>query len=491
MCSCVVLGIALVCVAGPAASQAPTAAGIDFKAANFEANDGRVVAAQVANFKVPERHEENRTGGLNARAGVTLRVWRFTATGSEAGPPIVVLAGGPGGAAIGATRGVYFDLVQRFRAHGDVIIADQRGTGESKPSLACDTSADMAAGESLTIESWLEALRPPAARCARKWTKKGTDLAAFNSSESANDIEAIREAIGADQLSLWGISYGTQLALTYMRQYPDRVARAVLHGVLPPDGFPGLPKSRDKVLKNLAKLARKAQPALYPDLVGSLRTILADLADSPRDVVIDDPRGGGPVTVRFGEYELQFVLNLAVLGSRGLMRRLPAWIAAMESGDYAGPAAVGLELRRWSTTAMSMAVTCATGENPKRARKAAKQAPRSVTGAQPSIEDACDPWGVDPLGGETLEPVSSSVPVLLAAGTLDGTTPFADAKSVSRKLRNSHLLKLVGATHSDLVHGHADILEVVDEFLAGSVPSRKSIVLGWNFDLPTMRTEAR
>jgi len=477
-----VIAAALIVVAGPGAVDAASPNALQFAAATFAANDGRAVAAEVASFKVPERHERLLARTSTSRAQITLRVWRFAATGNATGPPILLLDGGPGGAAIESTRGAYFDMVQRFRAFGDVIVIDQRGTGESVPSLACNKAANMPTDELLTIESWLEALVSPAVRCARKWRSDGVDLGAFNNRESAKDIEALRLALGTEQLSLWGISYGTQLALTYLRQFPDRVARAVLHGVLPPGGFPGLPRNRDKVLKGLARLARQAQPGVYPDIVGSLRTILADLAASPRDVVVSDPASQAPVTVRFGEYELQFILNLLVLGNRPLMRRLPAWVVAMENGDFSAPATLGLELRRWHTTAMTMAVVCGTGESPKRARKAAKQAPGSVTGAQPSLGDACVPWGVDPLGPDELVPVSSDVPVLLVAGTLDATTALADAKAVGRKLRNSQLLKLVGATHTDLVHGHPDILEVVGEFLGGDDSSRSSISLPWDFE---------
>ncbi len=476
------IGAALIVAAGPGAAHASRPIALQFEAATFETNDGRTTAAEVATFKVSERHERLGTRAAESRARITLRVWRFAATGSAAGPPIVLLDGGPGGAAIEATRGVYFDMVQGFRAFGDVIVVDQRGTGESVPSLACSKSANMPADELLTIESWLEALRSPAVRCARQWRRAGVDLGAFNNRESANDIEALRVALGVEQLALWGVSYGTQLALTYLRQFPDRVARAVLHGVLPPGGFPGLPRSRDKVLKGLARLARQAQPGVYPNLVGSLRTILADLAANPRDVVVSGSAGQDPVTVRFGEYELQFILSLIVLGNRPLMQRLPAWVVAMEKGDFAAPASLGLELRRWQTTAMTMAVVCGTGDSPKRARKAAKQAPGSVTGAQPGLIDACAPWEVDPLGAAELKPVSSDVPVLLVAGTLDGTTSLADAKAVGKKLRNSQLLKLVGATHTDLIHGHPDILEVVGEFLAGQDLSRGSIPLAWAFE---------
>ncbi|NKB90469.1 MAG: hypothetical protein GKS06_19860 [Acidobacteria bacterium] len=250
----------------------------------------------------------------------------------------------------------------------------------------------------------------------------------------------------------------------------------VLLGILPPDGLPGLPKERDKVLKELSKLARQADPDRYPDVAGALRSILANLDDNPREVVVNT--GGRQDVVLFGKYELQFLTNLLVLGRRSLMEQFPDWIVEMQGGDFTNAAAASQFLRHWQTSAMSMAVTCTTGSNPKRVRKAAKQARRSITGAQPAVADACEPWAIGPLDGHPLTLTKTNVPALIISGTLDGTTPDGNAKALRRKLPKSHLLKLIGATHSDLLA--SIVLDAIDDYLGGaSVPG--SIPFDWSF----------
>ncbi|NKB90468.1 MAG: alpha/beta fold hydrolase [Acidobacteria bacterium] len=192
------------------------AASLNFKAATFFASDGRTADAEVATFGVPENRTED---GRQVRQ-IKLEVWRFAATGDSTAPPIVILDGGPGGAAIEATRGAYFDIVQRLRAFGDVIVADQRGTGVSSPALGCKQAANLAGAELLTIENWLAAIATPATKCAKGWRKKDIDLDAYSSAESAADIDAIRDALGVQQVTLWGVSYGTQLALTIWSSSP-------------------------------------------------------------------------------------------------------------------------------------------------------------------------------------------------------------------------------------------------------------------------------
>ena len=48
-------------------------------------------------------------------------------------------------------------------------------------------------------------------------------------------MEAIRKAVGVRKLTLFGISYGTELALAYARAHPDRVDRLILDSAVDPD----------------------------------------------------------------------------------------------------------------------------------------------------------------------------------------------------------------------------------------------------------------
>jgi pimeloyl-ACP methyl ester carboxylesterase len=141
------------------------------------------------------------------------------------GAALFDLAGGPG---LAATSGAdFFATIGRaHRLNRDVVLIDQRGTGESSP-LRCPE---------LELASALEPMYPSeAVRRCRKTLARHADLSQYNTRNTVADLEAVRTALGYAQVDLIGISYGTRLALAYIDEHPERVRAAVLFGVVPAD----------------------------------------------------------------------------------------------------------------------------------------------------------------------------------------------------------------------------------------------------------------
>jgi pimeloyl-ACP methyl ester carboxylesterase len=149
---------------------------------------------------------------------------------------LMVNPGGPGISAIdhlrsSATRyGV--DLRERF----DLVAFDTRGTGASSP-IDCHESLDAYFAADPTPETeaeWasaVDASRAVADECARKYA----DLLPFMSTrDSAHDMDLVRAALGEEQLSYLGFSYGTALGASYAGLYPERVRAMVLDGAIEP-----------------------------------------------------------------------------------------------------------------------------------------------------------------------------------------------------------------------------------------------------------------
>ena len=159
----------------------------------------------------------DRSGGLPG--SVSLRVARVEFAGRRA-DHLMYLSGGPGGAGIVEMIDVMVTvppLLERFTVLG----FDQRGTGASG-LLRCP---------SVERDGRLRSTRA-GARCAERL---GARRAFYTTPDSVADMEAIRKAVGAPKLTLFGISYGTELALAYARAYPQRVERLVLDSVVDPD----------------------------------------------------------------------------------------------------------------------------------------------------------------------------------------------------------------------------------------------------------------
>lgn len=137
--------------------------------------------------------------------------------------PVIYLEGGPGGAVLFSVEDF---LSHPLRENRDLILIDQRGVGFSLPSLNCYEAEE---GES----------DDPTGDCYQRLLDEGINLNAYNSRENAADINALRVALGYEQVNLWGISYGTRLALTVIRDFPEGLRAVAIDSVYPPeiDGF--------------------------------------------------------------------------------------------------------------------------------------------------------------------------------------------------------------------------------------------------------------
>ena len=148
--------------------------------------------------------------------------------------PIVWLAGGPGDDAI---IEIPLALAGKLNANRDVIFMSQRGTYTADPKLTCD-SVDRWAAETLNMPydapATGKAYAVATLECRRELAALTTDLGAYNSLESADDLEDLRVALHVAKWNIYGISYGTDQALTYMRRHPGGIRSVGIDGVFPP-----------------------------------------------------------------------------------------------------------------------------------------------------------------------------------------------------------------------------------------------------------------
>ncbi|MFQ3645363.1 MAG: alpha/beta hydrolase [Anaerolineae bacterium] len=152
---------------------------------------------------------------------ITLKVAILKTSAANPVAPIIYLEGGPGGSAI---TGVHGWLSSVLRSYGDIILFDQRGTGYSTPSLNCHEFDDDTISPS----------DDPEELCRRRLIREGVTLSAYTSAESAADIDALIRALGLPEVTLYGVSYGTRLALTTIRDYPERIRSVIIDSVYPP-----------------------------------------------------------------------------------------------------------------------------------------------------------------------------------------------------------------------------------------------------------------
>ncbi len=427
----------------------------------FTARDGRSVEAEIGRFSVPENRAS--PGGRQ----IELAFVRFPSTLSNPGNPIVYLAGGPGGSGSGTARGARFDIFMALREQGDVIAFDQRGTGLSNSLPVCEGQAAFTPDTPLTRETIVAATRAETARCLEWWRGEGVDVGAYNTRESAEDIEALRRALGADRIDLWAISYGTHLGAAYLREHDDHVGRAVFAGFEGPDETVKLPSQTDAMLERFAQVIAADPEASreYPDFPATIRRVLERLEREPVTVTIAP--GGDPVTLTFGAFPVRLMTGGMIADPDGTAR-LPALYRAMDEGQFEQIATLiatrlpGVLARMY---AMPTAMDIASGVSPERLARVEREAEDSILGdalnfPMPHLV------GVAPeldLGADFRAPLRSRTPVLFISGTLDGRTYPDSVREALSTLPNSRQLIVNNAGHN----------------IYEADPRMPGIVLGW------------
>ena len=151
---------------------------------------------------------ENRAKPKGAR--ITLAVVRLAATAPTSRPPVIYLAGGPGQSGIAAAQiSDTYDILERIRRTADVLLLDQRGTGQSVPRLSCPSTHALPADVFASSAAMQRALEPTLRDCLQSWRARGADLAAYNTEASADDVADVAKALNIARLSVFGFSYGT------------------------------------------------------------------------------------------------------------------------------------------------------------------------------------------------------------------------------------------------------------------------------------------
>jgi pimeloyl-ACP methyl ester carboxylesterase len=415
------------------------------------------LAAQCGTLQVPEDR-----GKPSGRA-ITIAVAMLPAnTLNPRRDPLFILAGGPGQAA--SHLGQLATLLVGVRKDRDIVLVDQRGTGRSSP-LVCDAfKPDESVDAALELDP-----KPKAAQCARELAAKGIDASRYTTAAFVEDLDAVRAALGYSKVNLWGGSYGTRVAMEYLRRHADRVRSIVVDGVAPPSMRVSLDvwPSRDAALNAVIEACKRSAScaAAHPDLEASLVRVREQLG-SGRSVTVADARTGEPteLTLTFDHFvaalqPFTYVPELAAL--------LPEAIDRAARGDfsplYAVVSVTASDLVEQMNAALHYSVTCA--EDVPRVAPGDIDALASVRSRELArrLVGVCDVWPRGEMPPDATTPVTSDAPVLLLSGGLDPVTPPAYAEEVARTL--SHSRHIVARGYGHIVTPHACAPRLVAAFI--------------------------
>jgi pimeloyl-ACP methyl ester carboxylesterase len=405
----------------------------------------------------------DRSGAVPGRVSLFVKRIRARRSGGATRPPLLVLAGGPGQSATEAFGPDSLGILFPAYRNRDLVIFDQRGSGRSG-LLRCPP---------LERANLLKA-GAAAGACARRL---GARRAFYTSRDSADDIDAIRRRLGAEQVALYGTSYGTKLALGYALRYPPRVERLVLDSTVEADGpDPFYLDTFDAVPRALGSLCRRRCP-WTSDPVADLAALVERLARGRlRGRVVDR---GGRTRVRSLTRLDVFSILLGGDFDPALRAAFPGAVSAALGGD----ATPLLRLRRRAfevdaepppprllSSGLYAATTCeetplpwarTTPPDPAERRRQAAERAATIPDAEFEPFDRatslasdtlnlCERWPQSPLAPEFGPGPLPDVPVLLLEGEDDLRTPVEDAQRVAELFPRSSLVVAPATGHSAL-----------------------------------------
>jgi pimeloyl-ACP methyl ester carboxylesterase len=418
------------------------------------------VTAQCAGISVREDadHPDGR------RIDLAL-AWVPSTARKPATDPVFMLAGGPGQSA----RDSFVAVSPAFREilrRRHVLLLDQRGTGPGNP-LDCGAAAELDPASSAAVAE-PEAARSQAARCL---AELDADPRFYTTSDAVRDLETVRTRLGLDRINLIGISYGTRLALEYLRRHPSRVRTVVLDGVVPPELALGAEHARNLEQSIDAQLERCASDKVCARQYGTPRQVLAgllaDLRRAPRTVRYQDPR-----TAESREELLTADLVAGVVRLYAYVPQLAAMLPMTIARAAAGDPALLMAQARMITDLVSeqisfglqLSVACAE-DAPLLTPDPADAGSLLGPGFVASIKAACEVWPRGRMPADFHAPVASDRPALLLSGEFDPVTPPRYGEQVLKSLSKGRHLVARGQGHNVMAVG------CIPGFMAGFIDS--------------------
>ncbi|MEE9278541.1 MAG: alpha/beta hydrolase [Myxococcota bacterium] len=382
-----------------------------------------------------------------------------------------VIAGGPGQ----ASSEFYVSVAGAFesiRRERDIVLVDQRGTGKSNALDCPEREDDPAPWESPSAERVLEST----ARCLAELPG---DPRFYTTSVAVRDLDAVRRALGYEAWNLYGVSYGTRVALHHLRRFPDATRSVVLDGVAAPDSTLGPEISHDAQAALELMFERCAADAAcaarFPDLRGAFAKLLARLRGQSVRLTIEDPLEGEPVRVLFGPDQLGLTIRLLSY-TPAATSLLPILIwEATATGELERLASQALfvaqALGETMSEGMHNSVIC-TEDVPFYAglpvdREAMMQDYLGSRGYDLLVQ-ICELWPRGTIDPDFKTPVVSDRPVLLLSGAIDPVTPPANGERAAATLSNS--LHIIGPGQGHGMAPRGCVKRLIAEFVAaGSV----------------------
>lgn len=422
--------------------------------------DGIKQQIQCGKLTVPENYQQQDGEKITVNFVVLPAI-----DNSDNKEPLMFLAGGPGQSAASLAGGLYkaFNEIRKTR---DLILVDQRGTGESHP-LQCEDLDEQDVYQAKSDEFTVEVVK----QCLANLTG---DLSQYNSENAIRDFDAVRAALGHEKIAIYGGSYGTRAGLVYMRMYPQSLSAVILDSVGPievPIGLFGQSSAR-----SFAMLVENCQKEpschkAYPELLKEFKQVVAQLEQAPLTLSIPHPRLGTqtPLFIDKSKFLSTIFTQLYSVEGRSLV---PLIIHQAAQGNYAPFAGLtaasdnGMEM----FVGLTFNIVC-NEDMPKVTEEMfSADADNNFNGeiSHFAWKVACPVWPQYRPSDEFYQPVTADIPTLIISGELDPVTPPSNGDHSANTIPNNKHIVMKNSSHTP--GSSACAISIFSEFLTKKDP---------------------
>jgi len=363
--------------------------------------------------------------------------------------PVLYTGGGPGVSSLHPVTSIARRSLLRDR---DYVAFEQRGTQFAVPNLGCEGEGKAIQQAYIDHRSIDNAMLTAVRECREKLIKDGIDLSAYNTDESAADIEDLRRLLHIDSLNLMGISYSGGLMMAVLQKYPQHIRSLILDSPLPE--FVNIDEQE---LANFNQALTSVLGSNDSGLVDRFHDYFSSLGS--RVFAINyQLKDGKAVTLNYGRSELLSIIHGKVEDYEGI-KELPQIINDMINGRqepyvkayfdavFSGSRGIsGMRLSVYCSDKMAFEDSAIIKQQETVMPWLAGFHVNDVYGA------VCDAWQVKPIDAATKKPYYSNVPAILGAGGLDDACRPLYNDLIHHYFPNSQRLLFTKRVHGPLLN---------------------------------------
>ncbi len=414
----------------------------------FTAGDEQTVAAYKGVFNVTENRKKD-----NGKT-IPLHYVRFPSTSKTPGKPIVYLAGGPGGSGIATAKYRRFELFMAMREVADVIAFDQRGTGDSDNLPECHSDQFIPTDRPITDEEYIALNQKALKTCFKYWQDQNIDYAAYTTPESVADLNDLRIHLGVDKISLWGISYGSHLALAAMKTMGDKLHKVIIASAEGLSQTIKYPARTDEYFTRLQTALNQAskKSKMQIDIKALLTRVHKKLDKQPILLAWEDE---GKQTSYYLQSRLMKQMASGMISDPSRAQQMLMLYHTVDAGITAPISGIIQQHLNPKDPIkfklMGVVMDMASGISPSRRSVIEEQAQSALLGGYLNFSlyftDLAYELGLD-LGDTFRKETISDVPTLLLSGTLDGRTYIESQHEAVKHLSDVTKITLKNAGHN-------------------------------------------